>query len=102
MRGPRVTIVTPSYNQGRFLHRTIDSVLSQDYPHLEYLVFDGGSTDESVEILNSYGTRLNWRSERDLDGSIRAGIIDHDDLNVSIRNGSKVLRSLMEVLESLR
>jgi glycosyltransferase involved in cell wall biosynthesis len=51
---PLVSIVTPSYNQGRFLCRAIDSVLSQDYPHLEYFVLDGGSNDESVDILRSY------------------------------------------------
>ena len=62
---PLVSIVTPSFNQGRFLRRTIDSVLSQDYPHIEYLVLDGGSTDESVEILRDYGDRFFWRSRRD-------------------------------------
>jgi glycosyltransferase involved in cell wall biosynthesis len=62
---PRVAVVTPSYNQGRFLKRTIDSVLSQAYPHLNYLVMDGGSTDTSLDILRSYGNRLHWVSERD-------------------------------------
>lgn len=65
MPSPRVTIVTPSYNQGRFIRRTIDSVLSQSYPHIEYLVFDGGSTDETVDILRSYGDRFFWHSEKD-------------------------------------
>ena len=63
--GPLVSIITPSYNQGRFLRRTIDSVLRQDYPHLEYLVIDGGSTDDSVAILQSYGRRFLWISEKD-------------------------------------
>jgi glycosyltransferase involved in cell wall biosynthesis len=62
---PLVSIVTPSFNQGRFLRRTIDSVLSQDYPRVEYLVLDGGSSDDSVEILRSYGTRFFWLSEKD-------------------------------------
>jgi glycosyltransferase involved in cell wall biosynthesis len=60
-----VSIVTPSYNQGRFLRRTIDSVLTQSYPHIEYLVIDGGSTDNSIDILRSYGDRFCWLSEPD-------------------------------------
>jgi glycosyltransferase involved in cell wall biosynthesis len=62
---PLVSIVTPSFNQGRFLRRTIDSVLGQDYPRIEYLVCDGGSSDASADILRSYGQRLYWQSERD-------------------------------------
>ena len=62
---PLVSIVTPSYHQGGFLRRTIDSVLSQDYPRIEYLVFDGGSRDDSVDILRSFGDRFFWRSQRD-------------------------------------
>src|SRR5437016_13220935 len=62
---PLVSIVTPAYNQRRFLRRTIDSVLNQDYPRIEYFVFDGGSTDQSVDILQSYGARFFWVSQRD-------------------------------------
>jgi GT2 family glycosyltransferase len=62
---PLVSIVTPSFNQGQFLRRTIESVLNQTYPHIEYLVVDGGSTDESVRILESYGRRFWWVSEPD-------------------------------------
>jgi glycosyltransferase involved in cell wall biosynthesis len=62
---PLVSIVTPSLNQGSFLRRTIDSVLSQDYPHIEYLVFDGGSSDDSTVVLNSYSNRFFWRSQPD-------------------------------------
>jgi glycosyltransferase involved in cell wall biosynthesis len=62
---PLVSIVTPSFNQGRFLRRTLESVLNQSYPHIEYVVIDGGSTDGSVEILKSYGDGFAWVSEPD-------------------------------------
>jgi glycosyltransferase involved in cell wall biosynthesis len=62
---PLVSVVTPSLNQGRFLRRTIESVLTQGHPRIEYIVRDGGSTDASREILASYGDRLRWVSEPD-------------------------------------
>ena len=65
MNAPLVTIVTPSYNQGRFIRATIESVLSQDYPHIEYIIMDGGSTDETAAVVSEYAGRLLWISEKD-------------------------------------
>lgn len=92
MKYPKISIITPSLNQGEFIEETILSVLSQDYPCLEYLVMDGGSSDNTLKVLGKFSDRIKWVSEADkgqtnainkglrlTDGSI-VGYLNADDL----------------------
>lgn len=65
---PKITIIIPSFNQGEFLETTIKSIVSQKYPNLECLIFDGGSTDNSVKIIKDYSKKhpyIKWQSQKD-------------------------------------
>jgi glycosyltransferase involved in cell wall biosynthesis len=63
---PRISVVTPSFNQGAYLERTIQSIIGQNYPNLEYIVMDGGSTDNSVDIIRKYESHItHWESRAD-------------------------------------
>ena len=67
---PLVTIITPAYNRADYLRETIESILQQDYPNVEYIVLDDGSKDNTVELLEEYTGRLIWESHKNM-GEIR-------------------------------
>lgn len=69
---PKISIITPSFNQGHFIEETIDSILSQGYENLEYIIMDGGSTDNTVEVIKKYEKHItHWESVKD-DGQSHA------------------------------
>jgi glycosyltransferase involved in cell wall biosynthesis len=68
----KVAIVTPSYNQAQFLEESILSVFNQDYPDIEYVVVDDGSTDNSVDIIRRYADRLHWWTQQENAGQVAA------------------------------
>jgi glycosyltransferase involved in cell wall biosynthesis len=111
---PKITIVTPSFNQGLFIEETIRSILLQNYPNLEYIIIDGGSTDNTLEIINKYRNWISyWVSEPDhgqsdainkgflLSSGIYGNWINSDDIlekdalwtlaqEINLQNGNKV------------
>lgn len=107
---PLVSIVIPSYNQGRFLRETLDSVLGQDYRPLEILVVDGASTDETVPILEEYGAvhpEFHWWSEPDagLADAVNKGLSRSTGVYAGIQSSDDVyrpgaVREAVEILES--
>ena len=69
---PKISVVTPNFNQGKFIEQTIQSVINQNYPNLEYIIIDGGSTDDSLDIIEKYSDSLaHWESGKD-DGMYHA------------------------------
>ena len=111
---PKISIITPSYNQGSYIEKTISSVLNQNYPNLEYIIIDGGSTDETIDIIKKYENKITyWISEQDKGQSdaINKGVkiatgdvinwLNSDDYiedNVLFKVGSEFKNSNVDVL----
>lgn len=104
---PTLTVITPSYNQGRFLQETIDSVLSQGIADLEYIIVDGGSTDESVEVIKKYEKHLTWwvsEKDRGQSHAINKGIARSTGTWLAYLNSDDVYLpgALQALLDSLK
>jgi Glycosyl transferase family 2 len=104
---PTLTVITPSYNQGRFLQETIDSVLSQGIADLEYIIVDGGSTDESVEVIKRHERHLTWwvsEKDRGQSHAINKGIARANGTWLAYLNSDDVYLpgALQSLLDALR
>jgi len=108
MNSPMVSIVTPSYNCGEFIEKTILNIFNQDYPNIEHIVIDGGSQDDTLKILNKHNDKLTWISEPDngMYDAINKGFkiakgeiftyINTDDLYYSINTVRTVVNEFLE------
>ena len=102
---PRITIITPTLNQAEFIERSIKSVLNQDYPNLQYIIIDGGSQDETVDIIKKYADKITyWVSENDQGQShaINKGLLMADgDLINWLNSDDELLPGVLNQLASL-
>ena len=100
---PKITVVTPSFNQGHYLEATFQSVIAQEYPNLEWFVVDGGSKDNSVELIKKYEKHFNWWvSEKDRNhphapiGPVTQAAIGTDNGPVIVQQASECVRVVFE------